>query len=116
MTDMTARLQAMLDAGQDNLLLRFSLGKAMFEQAQYELAVTHLTQALQFDRAFSNAWKLLGRSRLALQDRAGARQAWEEGLRAAQGRGDAQVAKEISVFLKRLDKEAGAAGQPTSNS
>lgn len=108
MTDMTTRLQAMLDAGQDNLLLRFSLGKAMFEQARFEAAITHLTQALAFDAQFSNAWKLLGRARLALNDPDGARQALEAGLLAAQTRGDAQVAKEIGVFLKRLDKMAVA--------
>ncbi|MFA4914691.1 MAG: hypothetical protein WC590_13740 [Burkholderiaceae bacterium] len=114
MTDMTTRLQAMLDAGQDNLLLRFSLGKAMFEQDRFDVAIEHLTQALVFDAQFSNAWKLLGRARLALNDQPGARQAFEAGLLAAQTRGDAQVAKEIVVFLKRLDKMAAAAGERAS--
>lgn len=108
MTDMTARLQTMLDTGQDNLLLRFSLGKARFEQGDFTSAAEHLTQALAFDPQFSNAWKLLGRARLALADEAGARQAWQSGLKAAQIRGDAQVVKEIGVFLKRLDKQGGA--------
>ncbi len=108
MTDMTTRLQAMLDAGQDNLLLRFTLGKSMFEQAEFENAITHLTAALSFDERFSNAWKLLGRARLALGDAAGARQAWERGTEVATERGDAQVAKEIAVFVKRLNKQEGA--------
>ena len=82
MTDMTARLQSMLDAGQDNLLLRFSLGKARFEQDDFTSAVEHLTQALTFDPQFSNAWKLLGRACLALGDTSGARQAWQSGLHA----------------------------------
>ena len=114
MTDMTTRLQAMLDAGQDNLLLRFSLGKAMFEQDRYDAAIEHLTQALAFDDQFSNAWKLLGRARLAVNDQPGARQALQAGLVAAQARGDVQVAKEIGVFLKRLDKLAGGAGNAAS--
>lgn len=107
MTDMTTRLLAMLDAGQDNLLLRFTLGKTVFEQAEFEKAVTHLTAALSFDERFSNAWKILGRARLALGDAAGARQAWEQGSVVATERGDAQVAKEIAVFLKRLNKQEG---------
>lgn len=107
MSDMTTRLQTMLDAGQDNLLLRFTLGKAMLEQEQFEKAVTHLTAALSFDERFSNAWKFLGRARLALGDAAGARLAWEQGSRVATERGDVQVAREIAVFLKRLDKQEG---------
>ena len=102
--DLTARLEAMLAKGQDNLLLRFSLGKACWETARLDDAHAHLNAALKFDSQFSNAWKLLGRVCLARGDRAGARQAWEVGSAAATARGDAQVAREIAVFLKRLDK------------
>jgi len=102
--DLTARLEAMLAKGQDNLLLRFSLGKAYWEAGHWDEANTHLNAALGFDPQFSNAWKLLGRVRLARDDRAGARQAWEQGSAAATARGDAQVAREIAIFLKRLDK------------
>jgi len=108
MTDMTTRLQAMLSAGQDNLLLRFTLGKTMFERESFDAAIEHLNAALVFDDRFSNAWKLLGRARLAQGDQEGARQAWEAGAAAAAERGDAQVAKEIAVFLKRLSKQEAA--------
>ncbi|ALM86770.1 tetratricopeptide repeat protein [Bordetella sp. N] len=107
---MTDRLLAMLAAGKDNLLLRYSLGKAYAEQGNHEAATEHLRAALAFDPQYSVAWKWLGKARLGLDDRAGARAAWEQGLAAAQARGDAQVVKELGVFLKRLDREAEGQG------
>ena len=35
---------------------------------------------------------------------AGAREAWEQGLVAAQAHGDKQAEKEMDVFLRKLDK------------
>jgi hypothetical protein len=36
----------------------------------------------------------------------GARQAWEKGMEAAQAHGDKQAEKEMTVFLKKLDRQA----------
>ena len=106
MAEMIERLGAMLARGQDNMLLRFTLGKAYAEQEQYTEAVTHLRAALAFDATYSVAWKWLGRALLAQDDAAGAREAWERGAQCARERGDKQVEKEIGVFLRRLDKAA----------
>ncbi|EHK66164.1 tetratricopeptide repeat protein [Achromobacter arsenitoxydans] len=108
MEGMTERLEAMLAKGTDNMLLRFSLGKAYAEQACYREAETHLRAALAFDPAYSVAWKWLGKACLGLGDKDGARAAWESGLAAAHARGDQQVVKELQVFIKRLDKGAAA--------
>ncbi len=94
----------MYEQGHDNLLLRFSLGKGYAEQDRPELARQHLEAAVVFDPDHSAAWKWLGRACLALDDPAAARQAWTAGLAAAERRGDAQSAKEIQIFIKRLDK------------
>jgi len=106
-TPMVDRLLGMLATGKDNMLLRYTLGKTYAEQDNYEAASEHLRAALAFDPKYSVAWKWLGKARLGLDDRAGAREAWEQGLAAASERGDAQVVKELSVFIKRLDREAG---------
>ena len=119
MTDMIERLQRMLESGQDNLLLRFTLGKGRFEQGRLDEAAIHLHAALAFDAKFSNAWKVLGRVRLEQGDAQGARQAWMQGSDAARARGDVQVGKEIGVFLKRLDKQAASSprsSDPSSSS
>lgn len=102
------RLEGMLAKGTDNLLLRFSLGKAYAEQESFREAQTHLRAALVFDPTYSVAWKWLGKACLGLGDKAGARDAWNSGLAAAQARGDKQVEKELQVFVRRLDKEAAA--------
>ncbi len=112
METMINRLQAMLAAGRDNLLLRFSLGKAWAEAGDYDSAIPHLRAALAFDPGYSVAWKWLGKALLAQGERAGARQAWQAGMQAAQARGDQQVVKELQVFLRRLARE-DEAGQGT---
>lgn len=106
MREMIDRLETMLAKGADNMLLRFSLGKAYAEQECYGDAETHLRASLVFDPAYSVAWKWLGKACLGRGDKAGARAAWESGLKAAQARGDKQVEKELLVFIKRLDKDA----------
>ncbi|AZV93779.1 tetratricopeptide repeat protein [Kerstersia gyiorum] len=105
--DLLTRLEAMRKGGQDNLLLRFSLGKAYAEQERNQEAATELEAALVHDPDYGAAWKWLGRARLALGDTSGARMAWEEGVIRAEARGDKQLVKEMQVFIKRLDK-AGA--------
>ena len=58
-----------------------------------------------FHRHQAAAWKLLGKAQLAAGDRAAARAAWEQGIAAAQAHGDKQAEKEMTVFLKKLDKQ-----------
>jgi Flp pilus assembly protein TadD len=96
----------MLASGKDDMLLRYTLGKAYAEQEQHARACEHLRAALAFDATYSVAWKWLGKALLGLGDTAGARQAWEQGAAAAAARGDAQVGKELAVFLRRLDQPA----------
>ena len=71
-------------------------------------ALAHLQQAVAQDANYSVAWKQLGKVQLALDDAAGARDAWNKGLACAEAKGDAQVVKELQVFLKRLDKQQAA--------
>ncbi|MBV7485995.1 tetratricopeptide repeat protein [Bordetella sp. BOR01] len=104
MDGLIERLEAMLAQGQDNLLLRFSLGKAYAEREAYGTAIPHLRAALAFDPGYSVAWKWLGKAQQGQGDLAGARASWQAGVDAAQARGDQQVVKELQVFLKRLDR------------
>lgn len=103
----TGRIDAllgMLGRGQDSALLRFSLGSEYRAAGRHDDAIAHFRQAVGLDPGYSAAWKLLGRS---LQD-AGreddAMAAWRAGIEAAEKKGDRQAAKEMAVFLKRLEK------------
>jgi len=102
---MRRALEQLLDKGRDDALLRFSLGGACLKEGDPAAAARHLRQAVAHDPGYSAAWKLLGRA-LADADRPGeAADAWRRGIEAAEGRGDIQAAKEMRVFLKRLDRQ-----------
>jgi predicted Zn-dependent protease len=97
-----ANLRAQCDGPRDGALLRFSLGNALLAAGDAQGAVDQLQQAVTFDPHYSAAWKLLGKACLALADKAGAAEAWRQGIEVAHARGDKQAEKEMSVFLRRL--------------
>ena len=100
-----AGLRAQCGGPRDGALLRFSLGNALLGDGQPAEAAAELRRALDFDAGYSAAWKLLGKACLAMDDRAGAAHAWRQGITAASQRGDKQAQKEMSVFLRRLERE-----------
>lgn len=104
--DFIARLRAQLGGPRDGALLRFSLGQALLGHGDAPGAVSALREAVAFDADYSAAWKLLGRALLEAGDRDAAKAAWEHGLGIARARGDEQAAKEMTVFLRRLQKSS----------
>lgn len=100
----TEALEKLLAKGSDNALLRFGLGKGHLDAGHPALAAEHLRRCVAFDPNYSAAWKLLGKALQAAGDSDGARQAWRQGIAAAQARGDKQAEKEMTVFLRKLDK------------
>jgi len=97
----------MLARGQDNLLLRYGLGGEYARLRQYDKAIPHLQAAVAFDPHHAAAWKLLGRALTESGRPEEARQAYQQGIAAAEAGGHIQAAREMRVFLKRLDKSAG---------
>lgn len=58
---------------------------------------------------YSAGWKWLGKAHLAAGDsEAAAAQAWQQGSAVAGTNGDKQAVKEMAVFLRRLQRKAGA--------
>ncbi len=100
----TTTLEAMLECGQDNALLRFTLGNLLLQQQDYAKAETHLAQAVKMDPNYSAAWKLYGRTLAAAGKQAEAANAFNQGITVAEQRGDIQAAKEMRVFLRRIEK------------
>ena len=98
-------LRAQLAGPRDGALLRHSLGSALLDAGDAAEAVIRLREALSFDPQYSAAWKLLGKAHLAAGDPDAAIEAWGEGIRVAEQRGDVQAAKEMRVFLKRASRE-----------
>lgn len=97
-------LQALLDRGQDNALLRYSLGAECLKAEEERLAIAHLQEAVRLDPDYSAAWKLLGKAHDTAGELTQAAATWRSGIEVAQARGDEQAAREMKVFLRRLEK------------
>jgi len=94
----------MLSRGQDSALLRYGLGSAYLKLEQWDRAAEHVRKALEFDAHYSAAWKLLGQALASAGRREEAMEAYQKGIKSAETKGDLQAAKEMKVFLKRLQK------------
>ena len=97
-------LEAMLARGQDSALLRYSLGGEYLKLNQFDKAAEHLRMAVEKDPKYSAAWKLLGKAFADAGHNDEAIKAYEDGIKVAKEKGDKQAAKEMTVFLKRLQK------------
>lgn len=95
--------EAMLAAGRDNALLRFSLGNEYLKQGDPARAAEHLRRAVEHDPQYSAAWKLLGRALTDADAPADALAAYRQGIVVAEARGDKQAAREMGVFAKRIE-------------
>ncbi len=98
-------LEKLLGGPRDGALLRYSLGNEWLKAEDPVRAAGYLREAVERDARYSAAWKLLGKALLAAGDAAAARTAWREGIAAAEAKGDIQAAKEMRVFLKRLERD-----------
>ncbi len=96
-------LQAMLARGQDSALLRYGLGNEYLKAEQPAAAAEHLAEAVRQDPTYSAAWKLYGKALAALSRHAEALDVFDQGIAAAERKGDLQAAKEMRVFRKRSE-------------
>ena len=106
--DRLQALQKLLESGREDALLRYSLGNEWLAAAEPAEAVPHLERAVELDPGYSAAWKLLGRALTETGDAGAAAAAYRHGIAVAEERGDKQAAKEMQVFLRRIEKAGGA--------
>jgi len=97
-------LEALLAKGNDNALLRFGLANEYLKLGQTEQAIGHLKRAIAHDPHYSAAWKRLGKAFADTGRTEEAIGAYASGIRVAEEKGDVQAAKEMRVFLARLQK------------
>lgn len=95
-------LEALLAAGTDNAQLRFGLASAYYSSGDLEQAVRHAKLAVEMQRDYSAAWRLLGQIDTALGRFEDAIVDFETGIEVAERGGDLQLVKEMTVFLRRL--------------
>ncbi len=100
-----ADFESMLLQGRDNALLRFSLGNEYLKQGDAAKAAEHLRRAVEHDPKYSAAWKLLGRALTDIEAWQDALTAYQQGVAVAEARGDKQAAREMGVFMRRIEKQ-----------
>ena len=110
--DLIANLEALLAKGNDAPSLRFALATRYLATGDAAAAVRHAEAAVTLDATYSAGWKLLGQARTASGDDTGAAEAFRRGIDVADARGDRQAAKEMEVFLRRIEKRKG---EPTGD-
>lgn len=98
------QLEALLVKGQDNALLRYSLGNAYLQQENLPVAIEHFARAVVLDPQYSAAWKGYGKALAHNQQIQAAIDVYTQGIQVADNNGDRQAVKEMTVFLKRLLK------------
>jgi len=102
--DKLAQLRALRDGPRDGALLRVSIANVLLSRGEDAAAIEELRAALAFDPDYSVAWKLLAKSLASTGAVDGACEAYRSGIAAAMRRGDKQAEKEMTVFLRRLEK------------
>ncbi|MBS1230197.1 MAG: repeat protein [Proteobacteria bacterium] len=105
-----ATLEKMLGGPRDGALLRYSLGNEWLKAGDPARAAGYFRAAVERDPKYSAAWKLLGKALADSGEVPAALAAYEQGIVAAQTRGDVQAAKEMAVFARRLRKLPAATG------
>ena len=104
---MVERFEALLASGRDDALLRFGLGMQYLQAGDAARSAEHLKRAVAHDPDYSAAWKLLGKALAQSGDASGAAAAYRDGIAAAQRKGDKQAAREMTVFLRRIERASG---------
>ena len=100
----TEQLEALLAAGKNSATLRFALASAYSASGNVALALEHGCAAVELDSDYSAAWRLLGKLYAEAGEPDKAMQSYRRGIEAAARRGDKQAEKEMTVFLRRLER------------
>ena len=97
--------KTLLNKGNDNALLRYSLGNEYFKAQDFEQAIIHLERAIELNQSYSAAWKLYAKALSENNQNNEAIIAYEKGINIAEKNGDLQAVREMQVFLKRLKQD-----------
>ncbi|MDQ2069678.1 tetratricopeptide repeat protein [Natronospira bacteriovora] len=101
---MLDRLLTMLEKGQDNAMLRFSLGQEYARRDRHEEAARHFAEAVRQQPDYSAAWKGYGKALANQGALVESAEVYRRGIAVAEEKGDKQAAREMQVFLKRIEK------------
>ena len=105
-TDRIQQFQELIALEPDDTVLRFGLGELYIEAENFAAAAEQFAEIVRLDPQYSAAYRYLGQAYTALGQTQEAVEVFQHGIAVAEARGDLQTAKEMRVFLRRLQKQA----------
>lgn len=100
--------EARIAEGKDSALLRFGLGRIVLDDGDAAAAVQHFARAVELNPDYAAAWAQLGRAAAESGKPDEAADAYRSGIAVAERVGEIQAARQMRVFLKRLEKQGRA--------
>jgi len=100
------QFQELIALEPQDTMLRFGLGELYIEAQDFASAAEQFAEIVRLDPQYSAAYRYLGQAYTALDRPQEAAEAFQRGIAVAEARGDLQTAKEMQVFLRRLQKQA----------
>ncbi|MBV8780596.1 MAG: Fe(2+)-trafficking protein [Phycisphaerae bacterium] len=108
MADQSARIEQfrkMAEADPDNELGHFSLGRALYDAADYGSAILSFDRVIQLNKNLSKVYQLKGSAQLKMGDKLAAIDTLTAGARIASERGDMMPRNEMLKMLTDLGVE-----------
>jgi Tfp pilus assembly protein PilF len=96
--------ERMLATGRDSALLRYSIGNEYAKTQAWTEAIAALEKAVTLDPTYTAAWKLYAKSLAAAGRTDDALDAYRRGIVCAKQKGDRQAEKEMTVFVRRIER------------
>ena len=87
-----------------DVILLMSLTQAYMDIQDYKNAILTSRKILQINPHYSVAYRILGGALVETKEFTDAIKTYKKGILVAEKNGDLQVAKEMKVFLRRLEK------------
>ena len=94
-------MEAMLQEGQDNALLRFTMGSAFLKHQKYQQAIEQFKMAVEIKPDFSSAWLLYAKAMLGAGEIRAAREIIASGIKVANKTSDEKTAAELQTLLEQ---------------
>jgi Tfp pilus assembly protein PilF len=98
--------ERMLASGKDTALLRYSIGNEYAKAGDWTGAADALSHAVTLDPTYTAAWKLYAKALEQADRHAEALDAYRRGIVVARQKGDRQAEKEMTVFVRRIERES----------
>jgi cytochrome c-type biogenesis protein CcmH/NrfG len=98
-----AQFKHMVAEFPDSPMGHFSLGRYYLDERRWAESAEAFAEAVRLDPTYAAAWVGLGDAKVGLQDKEGARTAWQQALATPLGQKDLSLQGDLAHRLQELD-------------